>query len=64
MSDALSRIFGVLGLDYETISPVVTLLDSKSYDNALAAMLETQKFNDEEWKTAALTNLSHCRVVS
>lgn len=56
MSDSLPRIFSVLGLDYETISPLVALLDSESYDTALAALLEVQKFNDEEWKTAALAN--------
>lgn len=56
MSDTLPRIFAVLGLDYENIGPLVTLLDTESYDDALAAMLETQKFSDEEWKTAALTH--------
>lgn len=56
MSDELARIFGVLGLDYETIGPLVTLLDTESYDRALTELLEAQQFNDEEWKTAALAN--------
>ncbi len=54
MNEALSRIFNVLGLDYETVSPVLDLIESQDYGRILEKMLEAHKFNSEEWKTAAL----------
>lgn len=56
MSNELARIFGVLEVDYETARPLLRLLETSSYDQALAELLETEKFSDEEWKAAARTH--------
>lgn len=56
MSNELARIFGVLELDWDAGSPLLKLLETGSYEQTLAELLEREKFSDEEWKAAALTH--------
>ncbi len=57
MIDGLARIFRMIELEWDVVSPVLKIVETGDYEQTLAQLFEAEKFSDEEWETSALVSL-------